>query len=366
MKLVTELKPEEAAQSEKGFTQEHIDILRDEHFIIDPKLSAQVVTTLLKVKSPLVLEFLHDKGVIILTVFVNKNYPAVKFLLDNIIVTKGKIGDLLASDEVIKVVSRVDTLHVNAALRILTANGIRARNFLDISVALKANDYWLYGKSIFKSSSQGLRDVYRKFGLETPLSKNLENCLTVFLHLSGVLPKQMMEVAVAKAQVDLDINGQVCVPEAKEAKKQLRNKLENLTIHIICQKGDAEEMKAVVTQVLNDKGLPFQKVLVLGKYAFVQLEHQVDKAEAIGAINKQELSKDLQLQASEIDLKTVIAPNEDTRINVLSIEKSQASTAEKLDELGYSDLTSMPQNVERARNAKLALPMEEYETLFQQ
>jgi len=62
-----------------------------------------------------------------------------------------------------------------------------------------------------------------------------ESLLHVYHHMNNILPAELLKFLGAKSRIDLDLGSNLFVSEAKEARKQLRQKYETNAVHIIAK-----------------------------------------------------------------------------------------------------------------------------------
>ena len=100
--LVKGLSAEEA-QIAKGHLEKCMNLLVGEDFIVDERVSANVVEDILATKSPVVCDFqTREQGVSTMTMFAGA-YPVVKVALTQDVMASGRMGELFASPHVEKV-----------------------------------------------------------------------------------------------------------------------------------------------------------------------------------------------------------------------------------------------------------------------
>lgn len=107
----------------------------------------------------------------------------------------------MASQSVPKVIVRIDANDVYTALKILSSLNFRAKNFFDVSTAIKLVDYVEYGQSIYKSKVPRIRDVMTQYGLPPTANLRLENLLYIYAHFQRTLPVELLEFLMTKGQV---------------------------------------------------------------------------------------------------------------------------------------------------------------------
>ncbi len=137
--------------------EKHLDKLKEQNYIVDQEVSSALVDMLIRAKSVVVVDFhLHQGGTVSLEMFPCR-YPCLKFNVSFESVSKGGLGELLASPDVVKVVTRIDTNNVYAALRACSTANFRPANFFDLNLAHRVMAYWEYGQSIFMSPAPGIK-----------------------------------------------------------------------------------------------------------------------------------------------------------------------------------------------------------------
>ncbi len=155
--LVQELKGDEIYESALKY-ERHLDRLKEDNYVVDQELSTSLVDRIIRAKCPIVVDFHLHPHHTSLEVFPCR-YPALKFNVSYESVTKGGLGELISSPEVVKVAARIDIANVYSALRSCSAANFRPRNFFDVSTAFRLLDLWQYGQSLYQTTSPSLKVI---------------------------------------------------------------------------------------------------------------------------------------------------------------------------------------------------------------
>ena len=59
-------------------------------------------------------------------------FPHIKFNVTHESATKGRLGELIASPDIVKIVNRIDSNNVYSALKIFASSGYQPKNFFEV------------------------------------------------------------------------------------------------------------------------------------------------------------------------------------------------------------------------------------------
>ena len=144
---------------------------------MDVSTSRDLCKVLIETQCPVLVEFSYyaehpmDQRVgIVLYVGMMPSYRAV---MTPELLTQAGLGKLFESDDVVKIVSRLDTQSCTAAIQLMFTNNIIIRNVFDINFAAKALDFVNYGQNWFQQSSFTSSNLMKFLGV--PLDMKLSH-----------------------------------------------------------------------------------------------------------------------------------------------------------------------------------------------
>ena len=352
---------------------ENLQRLKDDNYVTDSLVIRNVMDILLKVNGPVILDFTVNNEGICLELYVGM-HPVIKLLVTPISVENG-IGDLMSSNDIVKIVPRLDSDNVHQALKIVLANGYEPSNFFDLNAANKAIDYAVIGQSFFKANSMPVKTYAARFGVNTPTK--FDDYMYTYLHLVNQLPSSILNFLSEKAGIDIDIGTNSGVPEAKEKKRKLRLKHDSFCVHITCKglqnvapskKDEATiAFESLLKEILNKNSLQYERIDVFdvnqiikagGVIGIVQLCHRDDVQTFISIINQREISNTdvIKLIGSyevlrqgqdakvQVTMSAVSVPSEKSAhidsksirsANLRNLIQSISPTLEQLEKLGF-------------------------------
>merc|ERR1712150_423038 len=121
--------------------------MKSENYIMENQTIKKLSSILVKTNLAVILDFVGKGEDLSLELFTG-THPTLKFKLSSETVQCG-LGEILASDQIVKVVPRLDTDNVHQALRLAASNGFKPMNFFDLNSGCNAIDYVVIGQSMF-------------------------------------------------------------------------------------------------------------------------------------------------------------------------------------------------------------------------
>ena len=238
VKLLVDSDPNEvAAANMENFSQLEANIeqvnrlrrLKNANYITDQSIIIKLMDMITKVHSPVVLDITsnEDLGV---EMFVGM-HPKMKFLLTPETINAG-IGKVMASNEIVKIIPRIDTDQVSRALCLINTHGYKTANVFDLSCASKVIDYGVLGQSIFSSQMPSIKSIFERLGINSPTM--MENYLYTYVHLvNHLLPETLQTFLAEKTSADVDIYSKTTLSDGRVAKRNVKLKYEGLCVHVV-------------------------------------------------------------------------------------------------------------------------------------
>ena len=358
--LVSDIKAKEIEEGDREYSK-YMDSLKEESYIVDTKLCREIVETLEQTACPIACDFILRGTQVSLEMFAGK-YPTLKFHLTPELVSKGKLGQLLSSKRVPKIVSRIDASNVYAALKMCNQANFRPKNFFDLASAFKMFHYWWYGQSMYKMAAPSIKDLLASFGL--PTLNKLSNYVMLYHHFQEEIPLEFLELLSEKFQTDLDMGGQISLTEAKESRRLLRMKLENSSIHVTCERGNESNLKRAIVQFLEENDIHFKRIIVAGKHAIVELQHTNDTMRTVTKMQLVQVGP-VVLNGQLIDLHAVIDKKKLPLADTEALDKLNSTFVQGLEKRGFYDIPNKPQQVPKHSGRTFSsLDVDEFKTLF--
>ena len=248
--LINEADPSEIMAANIETTQAS-NRMKTDNFIVDYQMIKKLSNILLKTKLAVILDFVLRGEDISLELFTG-THPTLKFQISRDTIENG-LGEIFASEDIVKVVPRLDSNNVHQGIRMAASYGFKPVNFFDLNAACNAIDYVVMGQSMFMAPSMPINLISSRFGIETPTKK--DDYLYTYLYIVKLLPKSILSLLFDKAAIDAKFASNISIPEAKEARKKIRLKHEGQCVHVqIKNDGFAKNMRsngASATNILN-------------------------------------------------------------------------------------------------------------------
>lgn len=300
-----------------------------------------LVDILIKLKQPVSLNVKKQFNLTIIELFIHDEYPILKFIVNECTLQQGRLGKLMESQDVPKVFGRLDLTNVQKLFDILSGHGIRINQVVDICTLQKVVNYWLYGQSIFRTSSPTFKQHYRIYGLDVEINQILLN-LMILLHLQQVLPPDLLTVAFEKCRIEADIAASICLPEAKVSKTKLRQDLEDGMIHVECIVGKSSRLEAALKTFLDAKSIPYERLQCFGRYAFIRPSPKVSLPHVIHQLESADLDG-LRILASEVGLKMLLHNKELRTITKETLKSQMDHTLNELEKENFHQVINKNQ-----------------------
>jgi hypothetical protein len=201
--------------------------------LVPTALGRELVAGLLRAEVPIVVDFPHCEADAVPVVELYAGTGSVfKLPVSGPMVAAG-LGELMASDKVVKVLFRVDSPMAIQAVRTLHRLGVTVRNVFDVGTAAKFMDYGECGQSVYTASSKKLNKLLDKWSIATqPGDHGQHRCYLAYLHLADSLPAPLGRLLAEKTELELGIGLNEQVDNFKEKRVQLRVRMDGCSLHL--------------------------------------------------------------------------------------------------------------------------------------
>ena len=332
--LVKELGPEEAA-SAQGHMEKCEDVLLGNDYIVDERVTANMVGDILAAKCPVACDFqTREQGVTTMAMFVGA-YPVVKIGLTPKVMAAGRMGEFFASPDVEKVVARIDNCYW--ALRACAALGLRPQNFFDLSTACRMADYEEFGESIYVGNIETWRVMVESFGLTVDNSRKLEHLSCLHMYLRDSTPPPILQILDEKSQVDLDVLAQIDLAKSKGNRKLLRERIDWRCVHVKVVRGDARQLKATLEEYLESSSISYESVVALGHVALVEVAFHPHVAKVVDDLRSRRFANGLVLSAKSVEKTVSVGGRKPRRreVPISALRQRVESNAAALEQRGF-------------------------------
>ena len=201
--------------------------------VIDTVKCREVSEALIRSKCPVVMDFSYkSEDDIGLVMYVGQHH-SYKLGINRDTLEDGKLGELMSSD-CVKVINRLDSQSLFAAIKYFTDNHVEVNNVYDVNTAVKAVDYLEYGQSWFQQPGLSNKDLVKFLGLKIDLQRSQHYRLyMVYLELQQILPdfihKTIFDLGQFEVATAAQNEGSL---KAKYKKMDLKRQIDQNTVHI--------------------------------------------------------------------------------------------------------------------------------------
>lgn len=252
----------------------------DDH-VTETEVVTDLVDRLISAGSPVVADFHLFPTCSTIELYFGQS-PSVKILLTGEILTDGGLGRLLSSNQVVKIVFRLDVSSVHTALNICSQHGVELNNVFEIDLAVKILDYAELGRSIFRAQSKSIQSVVSSLGLGGQGSGRgfrLDWYYISYLHLNSVMGSHLKSLLTER--VEIELTNKENSSTVKEKRKLLRKKLEECCVHIRPLDGSVDKVKSLVLRTLLARDLLLVEYVELPSSVLVYLANKDAVSSAI-------------------------------------------------------------------------------------
>jgi len=215
----------------------------------------EVLGAVARARTPVVVDFVAMGEDTVVELYLGAS-PIVKLPLSKEMVEAG-LGEVMASEEVAKVVLKVDTEATLQALKALTRLGVRVAGVFDLESAAKFADYAEVGQSVFTAASKKIQKMAARFGLPdeaVQVEGKVVWLYLSYLHLSTHLPPPILAMLQEKTVLEVGLGSYTDLASFKERRQQLRTRLDSLSLHLRKLSGTKPAFRAFVESALREAG----------------------------------------------------------------------------------------------------------------
>ena len=317
--------------------------LREAGYILDLDKIANVVDILLKVKGPMAVLFSGNEfNQIQIEIFVGGHFPVLKMVFDEESVTEGKLGHLMSSQEVTKIIPSQGQPWLSSALKLLVRLGYKPNGFYDIILAFKMLDYLECGQTIYRIRSPRLSELFLCMNLNP--ASTFDSMLTAYLYFQEVLPPFAVDYMAARNRNEMDIGSNTDLPQARACRKLLKETYEKKCVHVTSKKA-SKQLGKFLRSALEDQDIKVFKVWVYKKHAIVSLEGNLRTIipQAVSCLNSEPVQTQMPMDVAIIDADPKPSTNKVSQpLHKSKLDQQMVPHLENLMDLGLSNL--LPQH----------------------
>lgn len=252
---------------------------RDDSWVTNPKLCAEMVDIIIDAKAPVAIDFLKMPTSLVIEMYIGV-MPCIKIAVTTELVTEGRLGDLLSCADVPKIMLRLDTDSVHVMLKQLAVNGVYMKNVFELDSAWKSLDYLHHGQSFFKMGFSNIQKICSALGIERDTSglvSKLDWYLLCYTHLASVIPHSFQKILAERAAVELDIGTGQDLAFNKNMRRQLKDKIDLHCLHFRVsgsksKKDEMSTLKNYILKYLVTKNFVMLNYMEVERSAIVELQ----------------------------------------------------------------------------------------------
>jgi len=215
----------------------------------------EVLGAVARARAPVVIDFVAVGEDTLVELYLGAS-PVVKLPLSKEMVEAG-LGEVMASEEVVKVVLKVDTEATQQALKALTRLGVRVAGVFDLESAAKFADYAEVGQSVFTAASKKIQKMAARYGLPAEAVQVEGKVAWLYLsyvHLSTHLAPPILDLLQEKTVLEVGLGCYTDLASYRERRQQLRTRLDSLSLHLRKLSGTKAAFRAFVEATLREAG----------------------------------------------------------------------------------------------------------------
>jgi len=227
---------------------------RVDSWVTSPRLCAEMVGIMIEAKAPIVVDFQKLPSAMAIEIYVGV-MPSIKFAPTAELLIEGRLGDLLSSPDVTKVMGRLDTDNVYSMLKLLATHNVYVNNVFEIDSGWKSLDYLNHGQSFFKMGPKSIQSVCDYLGIERDASgqvSKLDWHLLCYTHMITLIPPSFRQVLAEKAKVELSIGANIDAIANKYKRNEIKEKVDSHCVHFrVLGRSYKKEMSPLKTSILE-------------------------------------------------------------------------------------------------------------------
>lgn len=274
----------------------------------------------------------ENNNLLSLELFVGQS-PTLKVSLTDETTQDGKLAELLASDRVVKIVSRFNVSSVHEVVRkCFRKSGLIPRNFFELTSGYRGVQMCRNAKSIFQCPDPTIKDLLADFGLSH--QNKLEDFVLLYFHFKNILPDPILDFLHAKSVVDIDIGAKRNLVQAKATRTLLKNKEKRL-IHVRSKNvfSSIHEFQTNLRELIQDE-LEGMAVIYCftGRTALVEVKEESIITPVMSTLVKNHEDK---WQLKKIDLYAYVKRKPSIPCDRTILSRMSTSFVEDLENLGF-------------------------------